>query len=330
MSGKVAWVSLWMVVCGGLAVAEPLERTFRQGDVSLVLRAAPSAVSDMEGVDVTLELTHPEALDVRLPDDFSDRFEGLSLTGSYEGESVSAGGIRRREFHLHAQPVPGAERLRIAPFPVRWRDSATGADRWFPTRAVTLEHRSVLKEGETVPADIEEGLRPAAIRRSAREWLVWCGIGIGALASLAALALLVRFVRRRLRIVRMAPRERALYELQALLDRKLAERGKFKEFYVELTHVVRRYIERRHGIRAPEQTTEEFLAEAIRSGAFPPETLNRLKAFLTSADLVKFAGVSASESTAAAAADNARTYLENEPSGSELVGRDTNFSSKNS
>jgi hypothetical protein len=284
----------------------------------------------MEGVDVTLELTHPEALDVRLPDDFSDRFDGLSLTGSYEGEFVSAGGVRRREFHLHAQPVPGAERLRIAPFPVRWRDPATGAERWFPTRAVTLGRRSVLKEGESVPTDIEEGLRPVAIRRSAREWLAWCGAGAGALAILAALALLARLVRRRLRIARMAPRERALYELKALLDRKLAERGKFKEFYIELTHVVRRYIERRHGIRAPEQTTEEFLVEAVQSGSFPPDTLARLKAFLSSADLVKFAGVRASESSAAEAADNARAYLESEPAGSELSGRDTNVSSKNS
>ena len=310
---KFLCIVVCIVVLEGQAWAEPVEQTFRQGDVSLVLRADPSSVSDMEGVDVTLELIHPESLDVRIPEDFSDRFEGLSLTGSYEGESVSAGGVRRREFHLHAQPVPGAERLRIAPFPVRWRDSATGADRWFPTRAVVLEHRSALEAGESVPTEIEENLRPVAIRRSAREWLVLGGMVVGALVALAVLVLLVRAIRRRIRIARMAPRERALYELRTLLDRKLAEHGRFKEFYVELTHVVRRYIERRHGIRAPEQTTEEFLQEAVHSDAFPPATLERLRAFLTSADLIKFAGVRATESTAAEAAGNARTYLEGEP-----------------
>ena len=121
--------------------ANVLERSFQQDGVTLVLRTSPAAVSDLEDVDVTLELTHPDSLDVQLPADYTDRFQGLSLLGFYEGESVTAGGVRRREFRLHARPVPGSERLRIAPFPVRWRDPASGAERWFPTRSVTLERK---------------------------------------------------------------------------------------------------------------------------------------------------------------------------------------------
>ena len=60
-------------------------------------------------------------------------------------------------------------------------------------------------------------------------------------------------------------------------------------FYVELTAVVRRYIERTTGILAPEQTTEEFLVEISRKETFRPEERGRLKHFLESADLVKFA-----------------------------------------
>lgn len=298
---------------GTASEANALVRTFQQDGVSLVLRAAPASVSDIEEVNVTLELTHPDGLEVRLPADFTDRFQGLSLLGSYEGEAVSAGGIHRRELHLHARPVPGSERLRIAPFPVQWNDPATGALRWFPTRAVTLERKSLLAPGETAPTDIEENLQPVRIRRSAKELLRYGLYGLGILVGLGLVALLARFLCHRVRVARMAPRERALHELQSLLDRHLAERGRFKEFYVELTHVVRRYIERRHGIRAPKQTTEEFLRAAVDSGRFPAPTLERLKAFLVSSDMVKFAGIQASTETAASATASARAYLEAEP-----------------
>ena len=292
---------------------DALEQTFGRDGVELVLRTAPAAVSDLEGVEVTLALTHPDTLEVRLPDDFSDRFQGLSLEGSYETEPVTAGGTTRREIHLRARPVPGAERLRIAPFPVRWTDPSGAGERWFPTRGIELGRRSVLRDGEATPDGIVDELAPVRVRRSPRDILrvLWLA-GAGA-AVLAGLILLGRWVRRRVRIARMAPRERALLELEALLARHLAERGQFKRFYVELTQVVRRYIERRHAIRAPKQTTEEFLRDAAGSGRFPPDTLARLRAFLESADLVKFAGVEATDAAARESAAAARAYLEAEP-----------------
>ena len=62
-----------------------------------------------------------------------------------------------------------------------------------------------------------------------------------------------------------------------------------KLFYVELTAIVRRYIERTKGIHAPEQTTQEFLQEISRRKDFPAEQSRRLRSFLEAADLVKFA-----------------------------------------
>jgi hypothetical protein len=56
-------------------------------------------------------------------------------------------------------------------------------------------------------------------------------------------------------------------------------------FYTRLSDIVRRYIEGRFGLRAPEQTTEEFLAQAT----LPAEHMDLLSAFLTESDLVKFA-----------------------------------------
>jgi hypothetical protein len=65
--------------------------------------------------------------------------------------------------------------------------------------------------------------------------------------------------------------------------------------------VVRRYIQRKYGIKAPHMTTEEFLREAKPS--------DELRRFLESADMVKFAGVEATPEMADEATQSARDYL---------------------
>jgi hypothetical protein len=86
----------------------------------------------------------------------------------------------------------------------------------------------------------------------------------------------------------LSPEEMARIELNKLMKSGLAEKN-VVQFYVELTAIVRRYIERTTGVRAPEQTTEEFLREISRANTFNRETNERLRNFLESADLVKFA-----------------------------------------
>ena len=108
---------------------------------------------------------------------------------------------------------------------------------------------------------------------------------------------------------RLSPAERAVRELDALLAKDLIRRGKVKDFYVELTMVVRRYIERQHGIRAPEQTTQEFLRAAGDDRRFPPAVLRKLAAFLEAADLVKFAAHQPDADAIDRAARTARDFI---------------------
>ena len=108
----------------------------------------------------------------------------------------------------------------------------------------------------------------------------------------------------------MSPIERAWVELDRLLKKGLPGRGRYKDFYVELTMVVRRYVQRKYGIRAPHLTTEEFFAELARTEHQTAEQTRGLRKFLESADMVKFAGVEATPEMADAATGKARGYLE--------------------
>lgn len=89
--------------------------------------------------------------------------------------------------------------------------------------------------------------------------------------------------------VEVDPAVEAAHAFDALVAARLVEQGRFAEFYVRLTGIVRRFIERTTGIHAPEQTTEEFLRAMDGSPAIPPARRSELSAFLAAADLVKYA-----------------------------------------
>ncbi|MGY0407203.1 MAG: BatD family protein [Polaribacter sp.] len=92
----------------------------------------------------------------------------------------------------------------------------------------------------------------------------------------------------------LPPYEEAIYRLNELDEKLLWQNNKVKEYYSELTEIVRGYIERELKIPALENTTDEVLemlkafkdAETIQTSQ---ETIDTLKNLFIEADLVKFA-----------------------------------------
>jgi hypothetical protein len=80
------------------------------------------------------------------------------------------------------------------------------------------------------------------------------------------------------------------YEALSALNKKgYLHSGLIKQYYIELSDIVRRYLENRFAIRAPEMTTEEFLHTVKNNKTLSYEHTNILKDFLSHCDLVKFA-----------------------------------------
>lgn len=86
----------------------------------------------------------------------------------------------------------------------------------------------------------------------------------------------------------LPPHVIAINELEGLKLKKLWQAGKTKNFYTELTDIVRVYIEGRFGVQAIEMTTEEIL-EGMKSTDTGKESIDKLARTLVLADLVKFA-----------------------------------------
>jgi hypothetical protein len=84
------------------------------------------------------------------------------------------------------------------------------------------------------------------------------------------------------------PHVEALAALRALEDKRLWQQGRSKDYYSEVTEILRRFFERQYGILALEQTSDEILQQMKRV----PEAVsveNVMRSFFTDADLVKFA-----------------------------------------
>ena len=87
----------------------------------------------------------------------------------------------------------------------------------------------------------------------------------------------------------MPAHEIAYNRLRALIKRDLVKAGKIKEFYENISDILRHYIEHRFNLKAPERTTEEFLAELTTANILSEPDQNSLAEFLSHCDLVKFA-----------------------------------------
>ena len=90
------------------------------------------------------------------------------------------------------------------------------------------------------------------------------------------------------------PFEEAIQKLKLLDKKQLWQHQKTKEYYIELTEIVRAYIEKEWHIPALESTTDElhgFMLDFIEIKKLPTnkQTAHRLHKLLQESDLVKFA-----------------------------------------
>lgn len=290
------------------AAKPPRVEEFTWGPVQVALTIDPPEVDLTRSVQLSISVTAPPELDVTLPP-LNDRLQGFSVGGTFEDEPASKDGKVTRTHHVQLTPLV-ADRYRIAPMAVEYVDKAVSPPRraWFPTRAVVLEKAALVK-GDPGRA-ITERLDPVWIYPPFRTVLFWIAGAALALGALFLVWKLATRVRENIQLARMSPRDRALRELEKLLAKDLVRRHRVKEFYLELTMIVRRYIERSHGVRAPEQTTEEFLTAASENPGFKPEVVRRLRSFLQAADLVKFAAYEPDDGAIGDSTRTAREYIE--------------------
>lgn len=269
------------------------------------LTAEAEGFSREQPLIASLKVEAPKALQIELGD-----LRG-ALRGFRQVELFAAG---RTEAEVHATTTwrlrltpSGEGPWRLLPLLLSTKDSRTGVRSEWLTCAVRFPEPLPLPEATGSPVC---DLAPAWIApgwRTFGRWFLWGVLSLGGLGVIAWLAL--RLLRRIRRERLLTPVERAQLELEQLLLLRLPEQGFFKRFYAELTAIVRRYHERAYHLRATRQTTPEFLTALAIDPRFSEETRRTLAAFLSAADRIKFANVTASNTECDDALVAARSTL---------------------
>lgn len=105
------------------------------------------------------------------------------------------------------------------------------------------------------------------------------------------------------------PYEVAMRSLTALKARKLWEQGMEKEYFTELTDILRVYLDKRFGINAMEMTSRQIM-DMLRSNPVIKDKREYMRRILDMADFVKFAKVRPLPADNISAYDNAVNFVE--------------------
>jgi hypothetical protein len=134
----------------------------------------------------------------------------------------------------------------------------------------------------------EENETIAALKKNRFPWwIVWVVL------IMPLIVLFVRYIWKgrisKIFDAKSKPADEIAYKAFAKLRGKnLPGKGKIKEFYYELSYILRNYIGNRFGIYAVNQTTEEFFTHLIESNPFDKEAEDILRTFSDNADTVKY------------------------------------------
>lgn len=300
-AGLVAWPGCQRG--GGSATTrpvggQPVEKVATRGPLAVVVRTDRGEYMVGDRVRLTLDVTAPEGFEIALPkrpdvlgelrvanaQDYGDVpvAEGRRWRRVYELDADLSG-----DFELPAQTVRYADRRAPGVAPATQASQPTHE---MDSPALTVTVVSALK-GEFDPAEYSDIKGPVALPYEFDAAWLWLAL----LPVLAVLLLLLVLVKRKHRVPVappvpvVRPDVWAREQLRLLRAERLVEQGLVAEFFFRLTGIIREYIERRFAVRAPEQTTEEFLAAAQGHPALGVRYGRLLTDFLEAGDLVKFA-----------------------------------------
>jgi hypothetical protein len=301
---------------------DAITKTTEVGPVKATVKVWPAKPTLGDAIYARLAIEAPAGVSIDAPfqeagDQRLGRFRVVGFTRDTQ-HKPDGGQLHEQTYTLEP---PSSGRQRIPPLRFEMTDARKGSagsagsagDPGKPQEVLTDEVplEIVPLAGEAASAQ----LRPAAGELDPDVggigWLAILGIasGLAILGSGSVLAYRALRARRRIEQQRSAYDE-AVAELRALEDKGPPDETAADGWFVALSSIVRRYLEHRYEIRAPELTTEEFLLVATARPELTAEHRALLTSFLERCDRVKFAGYRPDADESLATLKAARGFVE--------------------
>lgn len=306
-----------LLLChAGEARAEDIANTQSLGPVEVRSALSPSNPRIGDQVTFTLEIQAAEGVEILSPEfggSFSGQFDIVSFTPR---SKILDDGSSLQTQTYELQLMTSGEHS-IAPISVEFVDNRPGQkpapddfDAYeLLTDRIDFEVESFLPESAS--NDLKPPL-PALELPSERRFTSYALPMLAAALLLAACVGAFLWANQRKRSKKANAYEIARNRLVRLLnDRSSPDPAlSIEQFFVEISGIIRRYLEDRFEVRAPDLTTDEFLQLAASNSDLTREHQSLLGEFLQQADVVKFAGIQASAEDVRRSSDLAVRFLE--------------------
>ncbi|MCB2180436.1 MAG: hypothetical protein KQH63_00235 [Desulfobulbaceae bacterium] len=271
------------------------------GPLTVTLSLSATSISLAETLTLTLEAVAPEESEITFPDfaasvgDFT-LVDTKVLPKKLTGKGVSMGRIWFLSPFLAGDYV-------IPDLAVKAQSNGKLSEVSFPGQTITVTSFLDPKDKEMALADIQA---PLSLPVPPLYYL------LAGCALFVVLALLVYIVRRKKTPQKLPPPIAAHLQALEKINMLLGENKNITDyslFYNRLSLILRRYIEKRFGIKAPEQTSEEFLQALGSASMFSDQQKNLLKHFLLHSDLIKFAQMTPTDSEIMESVELCRNFI---------------------
>ncbi len=311
------------LVPAAAASEHALTRDAERGPVSATVSLEPAEPRIGDVLEVRVEVRAESGVELLMPE-FGEALDRFAIVDFAPTESLAPDGstVARQRYRL--QPSRSGTQT-IPPLLIEFVDRRPGRDPApegedayeLLTERLEFVVASVLPDDAPLELRAARGELPPLAEPGRPAWM-WALLGASVLA--AATPLLLRSWRRwSARRLQRSASEIARAELDELLyGRRPATPTEMDAFYVKLSGIVRRYLENRFALHAPERTTEEFLEEMKTSPELVRPHRELLGDFLGRADLVKFAGFQPGAEDVEESIRKARLFLDETREGAPL------------
>ena len=317
-----------LVACGNASLLDSSEpnkseptkdaiaKTVENGPVKATVTVWPPKPALGEPIYLRLAIDAPAGISVDAPfqEAGDQRLGRFKVVGFVRDTQRKPDGAQHHE-QTYTLEAPSSGKHRVPPLRLEMVDARAdagdkaGKPQEILTEEVPIDIAPVKAEA------VDAKLRPAAGALDpdvgGTPWIWIVALAGGALALGTGGFFLWRTLAARRRIaVKKSAYDEAIAKLRSLEVRGAPAAEQADAWFVELSAIVRSYLERRYDIRAPELTTEEFLVVASRSAELTTTHRQQLSDFLERCDRVKFAGYRPESSDSIDTLAAARAFIE--------------------
>ena len=327
-AGRKFAVGLCLILLSHLptvvALGDEIQKINELGPVRVTTTLTPAEPTIGDQITLEIRVEFPVDVEVLMPE-FGEALNRYTIVDYVPREKIADDGSNLFSQKYTLQP-PLSGQQSITPILIEFVDHRVGkkpapddADAYeILTDRIDFEVKSVLPSSAANELKPPLGELEPPREMTATSQISWI---VGAvIVAIGIVVALLYLKKRRKHVIRRSAYEIARRKLDNLLQTGTpSDEKSIATFFIAISAIVRKYLEDRYELHAPDLTTEEFLELSAKSHQLSNEHRKLLSDFLMQADLVKFAGVRVSETEIERSRDATLRFLEETRENAPLI-----------